>query len=392
MKCFLKVAMLVGVVAVLLSVLSLQTRGAQAAPASGQGFQHPLNAASCGRWRVAPSPNGNGSSGLSAVAVVSANAIWAVGNVSDPLTRQQTTLIEFWDGAQWRIVSSPNPSLTYNTLYSVTAVSTNDAWAVGFEANSVGTAQTLIEHWNGSRWSVVTSPNAGSGDNELFGVAAVSARDVWAVGFYVTSTGEQTPLIEHWNGARWRVVPGPRSNTVAVLSGVAAVSANDIWAVGTSTIETQTLIEHWNGSSWQIVPSPDAGGELRGIAAASGSDVWAVGDAPTGSDGSSQSLVEHWNGKRWQVVQSPQVGTHSLLSAVAAVSARDVWVVGSDGDDNIFFQTLIEHWNGSSWRVVPSPSPGSFSTQLLGVAAVSATNIWTVGYADTNTLIEHDQC
>jgi hypothetical protein len=390
MKRLLRVAMLVGVVTVLLSALSFQTREAQAAPSSRQGFQNRLNSASCGKWSVVPSPNGNGSSGLNAVAVVSATASWAVGNMSDPLTRKQTTLIEFWDGTQWQIVPSPNPSLIHNTLYGVTAVSANDVWAVGFDANSVGIAQTLIEHWNGSSWSVVTSPNTGSGDNELFSVAAVSARNVWAVGFDVTSTGDQTTLIEHWNGAQWRVVPSPSSNSVEVLSSVAAVSANDVWAVGTSNIGTQTLIEHWNGSSWQVVPSPDSGGELRGVAAVSGSDIWAVGDSPTG--GSSQPLVEHWNGTSWQVVKSPQAGTSSILSAVAAVSATDVWAVGSDGNGNTFFQTLIEHWNGSSWRVVPSPSPGSFSTQLLGVAGVSATDIWTVGYADNNTLIEHDQC
>jgi hypothetical protein len=388
MKRFLGVAMLLCVVIVLLSALSLQTREAQAAPSRGQGFQNRLNSASDGKWSVVPSPNGNGSSGLSAVAAVSANAIWAVGNISDPLTRKQTTLIEFWDGTQWQIVSSPNPSLIHNTLYGVTAVSANDVWAVGFDANSVGIAQTLIEHWDGSSWSVVTSPNPGSGGNELFSVAAVSARNVWAVGFDVNSTGEQTTLIEHWNGARWRVVPSPSSNSVEVLSAVAAVSANDVWAVGTSNIGTQALIEHWNGSSWQIVPNPGSGGELRGVAAVSGSDVWAVGDSSNGS--SVQALVEHWNGTSWQVVNNPQAGTSSIFSAVAAVSATDVWAVGSDGNGNTFFQTLIEHWNGSGWSVVPSPSPGSFSTQLLGVAAVSATDVWTVGYADNNTLIEHD--
>ncbi|HEU5374267.1 MAG TPA: hypothetical protein VFV38_02420 [Ktedonobacteraceae bacterium] len=392
MKLFLRGAMLVGVVAVLLSALSFQTREAHAvAPSGVQSVQNRLISASWGKWSVVPSPNGNGNSGLSAVAVVSANAIWAVGNMSDPLTHTQTTLIEFWDGTQWQIASSPNPSLIHNTLYGVSAVSANDIWTVGFDANAVGLAQTLIEHWNGSSWSVVTSPNPGSGGNELFSVAAVSARDVWAVGFSATSTGEQTTLIEHWNGAQWRVVPSPSSNAVEVLSGVAAVSASDVWAVGTSNIGTQTLIEHWNGKNWQVVPGSDSGGELRGVAAFSGSDVWAVGDSPNGGNGSSQPLVEHWNGARWQVVHSPQVGTSSILSAVAAVSASDVWAVGSDGDGNTFFQTLIEHWNGSGWSVVPSASPGSFSTQLLGVAAVSATDVWAVGYADNNTLVERDR-
>ena len=191
MKQVLRMVMFLGGVLVLLSALSLQISDAHAAPSSGQGSQRQLNSASCGTWKVVQSPNGNGSSGLNSLAVVSAHAIWAVGNVSDPMTRVQTTLIEFWNGTAWHIVSNPNPSPRYNTLYSVTAVSANDVWAVGFAADSVSIAQTLIEHWNGSSWSVVTSPNVGSEDNELFSVAAVSARDVWAVGFAATSTGGQ---------------------------------------------------------------------------------------------------------------------------------------------------------------------------------------------------------
>ena len=44
--------------------------------------------------------------------------------------------------------------------------------------------QTLTEHWNGTAWSVVASPNLGTSDNVLYGVAAVAANDVWAVGYY----------------------------------------------------------------------------------------------------------------------------------------------------------------------------------------------------------------
>src|SRR5262245_32202019 len=101
MKRFLRVTMILGVAAVLLSAVALQVRGANAASASGQTQ---VNPAACGAWSVVPSPNGNGSSGLNTVAVVSANALWAVGNVNDPATRVQTTLIEFWNGSQWQIV------------------------------------------------------------------------------------------------------------------------------------------------------------------------------------------------------------------------------------------------------------------------------------------------
>src|SRR6266704_1012129 len=56
-------------------------------------------------------------------------------------------------------------------------------------------------------WSIVTSYNVGSGNNNLNGVAAVSASDVWAVGGYNSTNGDG--LIKHWNGTRWKVVASP---------------------------------------------------------------------------------------------------------------------------------------------------------------------------------------
>jgi hypothetical protein len=235
-----------------------------------------------------------------------------------------------------------------SSLSGVVVVSANDVWAVGNSGNQMSGAQTLIEHWNGTSWSVVTSPNPGSIYNTLYGVTAISAANVWAVGYYVNTTGV-----------------------------------------------TQTLIEHWNGTSWSVVasPSPGSGGDFRAVAAVSAGNVWAVGYYSPNS-GSLQTLTEQWNGTSWQVVKSANIGTSPTFSAVVAVSANDIWAMGDyhNPSSNAFFQTLTEQWNGTKWSVVKSPSPGSFNTQLLGVAAVSATNVWAVGVADSNTLTEHYHC
>src|SRR5947209_5075930 len=106
-------------------------------------------------------------------------------------------------------------------------------WAVGFYANN-GAAQTLVEHWDGNTWSVVPSPNAGTNLNKLQGISALTANDVWAVGFYFYSNaGIEQTLVEHWDGTAWSVVPSPNVGTnLNRLYGVAAVSSNDIWAGG----------------------------------------------------------------------------------------------------------------------------------------------------------------
>jgi hypothetical protein len=275
-------------------------------------------------------------------------------------------LIEHWDGTSWNVVPSPRPAVVDNNLYSVAAVSANDVWAVGYEVDFSNYRQTLIEHWDGSSWSAVPSPNpSNQADTVLKSVTAVSANDVWAVGYYVDSTGEYT-VIEHWDGTSWSVVsspnPGPSDNA---LASVAAASANDVWAVGLyedSSLNEYALVEHWNGSAWSVVPSPDPGSgyvvnPLTGVAAVSASDVWAVGSAEN-FDLGRQSLIERWDGGAWNIVLSPNPGlSDNAFSSVAVVSSSDVWAVGYYVDSLGYYRNLIEHWDGSSWNVVPNPNP-----------------------------------
>jgi hypothetical protein len=176
------------------------------------------------------------------VAVVSATDIWAVGEYAVSSSTNQT-LIEHWNGSNWQIVPSPNVAgSVFNDLNGVAVVSTNDVWAVGFSNG------TLIEHWNGSNWQVVASPNVGSVFNDLNGVAVVSANDVWAAGDFSPSSGPSQTLIEHWNGTRWKVISSPNAGFFTnFLDGVATVSANDVWAVGGHA--NKTLTEQWNGTS-----------------------------------------------------------------------------------------------------------------------------------------------
>jgi hypothetical protein len=317
-------------------------------------------------WNAVPSPNpGQNGSYLTSVAAVSANDVWAVGDYFDS-NYNEYTLIEQWNGSSWNVVPSPNPSLDQITLSSITAISSTDVWAVGSYYGSNDTFDTLIEQWDGSSWNVVPSPNPGDSD-VLYGVTAISANDVWAVGVYSGSNADET-LIEQWNGSSWNVISSPNPTFNSQLYGVAAVSSTDIWAVGyygTSSYNyPKTLIEQWNGSTWNVVPSPNPGSsspfdnQLSDVAAVSTSDIWAVGDY-SNSQGGQDTLIEHWNGTKWKVVSSPNPGSNLYypLSAVAEVSASDVWTVGEYVTPMDGYESLIEQWNGSSWNVVPSPNP-----------------------------------
>jgi hypothetical protein len=89
-------------------------------------------------------------------------------------------------------------------LNGVTAPSSSLAWAVG--AHEVSRKyHPVIEQWNGSSWSLQTSPNVGFG--ELQSVVATSSSNAWAVGWRSASAfGCPHPLIERWNGTTWKVV------------------------------------------------------------------------------------------------------------------------------------------------------------------------------------------
>jgi hypothetical protein len=126
--------------------------------------------------------------------------------VGDYLSGQESgrsgSFILHSDGAAWHAV--PNPGLPeYGSLFGIAAVSARDAWAVGS-----GGRRALIEHWDGQRWQRVASPLTGGRYSNLFAINAVSARNVWAVGGHVVGRSSPT-LIEHWNGGNWRIVPSP---------------------------------------------------------------------------------------------------------------------------------------------------------------------------------------
>ena len=312
----------------------------------------------------------------------------------------------------WKVVQSVNPGVAQNALNTVAATSANDAWAVGFYSKShfnIQGSKALIEHWNGSAWSIFKSPDTSLGDGILNGVAAISPTNAWAVGyaFSESNTSTQHPLIEHWNGTSWAIVASPALSNGGQFSAITALSATNIWAVGYGDNLRHILIEHWNGNGWAVVQSPNPGSGanyLTGLTAISANDMWAVGTFfnGTGTIAAGGELLEHWNGTSWSVVQSANPGVQgNFLSSIAAVSTNDVWASGGSslsagGSSSQGTTTLLEHWNGTAWSNVASPNPGTAEDTLSSVVAISAHDVWAVGSSSSTfsgqqvqPLIEH---
>jgi hypothetical protein len=304
----------------------------------------------------------------------------------------------------WSVVNSPNPGPSDNALGAVAAVSSSDVWAVGeyLRTGASSITQTLTEHWDGSRWTYIPSPNFGSLGNTFYGVSASSSKDVWAVGFYTDSHYLSHVLTEHWNGKQWSIISSPNPGSAYDnLFGVADISANNVWAVGFyrnvgDSSPTRTLIEHWDGKQWNVVNTPDTGSASNALfaVAVSSQSTWSIGRIESDLTPTT-TLTEQWNGSRWHTVTSPSRGpSDNNLYGVSSVSSSDAWAAGNDIDQAGNARTLIEQWNGKQWHISPSPSPGGGGNNILGgIVALSANDIWAVGGYDnggsTHTLIEH---
>jgi hypothetical protein len=296
-----------------------------------------------------------------------------------------TALIEHWNGQAWSIVPNPVDEPADTQLRGVAAISADDVWAVGWTTFPNG---TLIEHWDGAQWSVISSPS--ESDGELWATTAVSSTNVWAVG-----EGNFQALAEHWDGHRWSVVNSASiKGELNILQSISALNANDIWAVGFySRPDPNVLAEHWNGAKWKLakVPKKFFASLFSSVTAVASNDVWAVGYENTSKDRVLRTLIEQWNGNDWRVVPSPNKDPkgsayqqNNWLDAVVAESPTDVWAVGYW----TYWQplTLFERWDGTRWTVQRGPGgleskDRSAESQLLGITKIGTEGLlWGAGY------------
>lgn len=369
-----------------------------------------------GNWSTIDSPSVGGEHSqnfLFGLSCVSASDCWAAGYVLPAGSTSGITLIEHYDGAAWSVVDSPNSSAgTANYLQAVKCVTSSNCWTAGYYYN--GTIfQTLIEHFDGTEWSIVSSPNQldGNGNaqsNELFAVACNAVDDCWAAGGTIANSAPffalGQPSLEHYDGTSWSVVTSPPVTAAdGFLYGITCTATDDCWAVGevSDSLGAETLIEHYDGSAWTIVSSPNSANEqnyLYGVACSSASDCWAVGYDYTQDAQPYRTLIEHYDGTSWSIVSSPNASSTqgNFFQAVTCAKQNDCWAVGyyvNDADTNTF--TLSEHYDGSAWTVVDTPNLGRGADDLQAIECLTAGDCWAVGYsydyaaATQYTLAEH---
>ena len=223
-----------------------------------------------------------------------------------------------------------------------------------------------------------------------------SPGKAWAVGYYVIGNFEQKTLIEHFDGNTWSVFPsqspGQKQN---ILYGVAAISDHDVWAVGAredSASLWHTLAEHWDGSSWSVVATVDpgvSGNQFYAVWANASNDVYAVGQK-AGTGFPSEALVEHWDGTAWSVLPSPSLAGATALPLGVTATASLLTVVGQQETDTKPYTTYVAAGPADGLSLQTSPNRGSGENDLFAVATGADGSTWAVGWDINTTTGNHD--
>jgi len=301
-------------------------------------------------WSIVPSaaaPAGQFGS-LTAISCASSSACYAVGD--DSGMKGAVPLAERWDGTTWSVTPIPKPATGADSvLASVSCSDADNCMAVGSTVELGITTidiSPLIERWDGAHWSIVAGVvPGGAHEPTLSGVSCPSSDDCDAVGSYLGNDGPSA-LIEHWNGTSWSDItsPEPAGTLGAQLSAVSCPTAGNCTAVGTTDAfdGQHTLVERSVADAWSIVASPNVAGQdsnlLSGVSCATPNDCTAIGISQNATSGVTlvggselgNVLTEHWNGNRWTVLPNPTVpdATNVVLNGVSSPPDHSCIAVG----------------------------------------------------------------
>lgn len=303
-------------------------------------------------WVVEATPSTTGL--LWGISCLSSSACIAVGGEED--------LAEHWNGTEWNVQAVTIPSGgTESSLRGVACSSATVCTAVGGYKDSSGTEVSLAERWNGAEWAIQATPNpSGALKSTLEGVSCTSSSTCTAVGWYENSASERWSLAERWNGKEWSLQSTPsatgeiEADEVSCPSRTSCVADRSYFAPGGGGEES--TVERWDGVEWHVqkLSAPEYEGHaaeevaLRGVSCVTSTDCTVVGSFWVQGYGA-MPLAEHWNGTEWQVQSTPRApgAGFNNLRAVSCVSSSACTAAGQNDNEEDF----AERWNGKTWTL-----------------------------------------
>ncbi len=289
-----------------------------------------------------------------------------------------------------RLVQTPTLG-AHNQLWAAAAASATDAWAIG----EVGTFpyRPIIERWDGTRWRLIAHFRYHQ-SIDLNSVAAAGS-DAWFAGDgpNVPSCYEDVAAATRFDGQTWSYKPSQFcSDYFTAFYSIVAFSADDVWAAGDfgysggpQPVDTP-LLAHWDGHRWapSYVPTYYS---LLAVAGVPPRDIWTV-SRPYYFHKDVYADIIHRAGGGWVAQQFDFPERYGDIEALAVLSDRDVWAVGRQATSGYDAgRPLIEHWNGVAWTEYQLRNVDGL--QLKGIAAISSSDVWAVGGGGSTPFVVH---
>ncbi len=337
-------------------------------------------------WREArvPLPSGATETYLFSVSCVSERFCVAVG-YADPSIRYQAAAVT-WNGTAWSAMAPVHPSgARYSELEAVSCISERWCMAVGSYVERSGVRKTLAEVWNGSSWSVSTTPNPTGTAPRLHGLDCTSEAFCMAVGSFAEARGRRLTLGQSWNGLAWssqRTIDLPEA-LEHELQAVSCPTSSYCIAAGSFEVErvALTMAQSWNGRAWEIEEplDPEEGFQtlLRDVSCVSTSYCVTAGAY---FERGAFSLAESWDGREWEFFLTPDPAeAESIQFEGVSCASRTFCVAVGFAVEGVVGQNLVEMWNGLAWTIQPVTEPTTTSG-LFSVSCPSAGFCMAVGY------------
>lgn len=268
----------------------------------------------------------------------------------------------------------PSGSLTWEFDYiadfsggltDVAALAEDDIWAVGTENNGVSRAHLL--HYDGTRWKREALPEALGATDYPPLLEEVGRETLW-LRPQTVEQGTSVNAWARWDGTRWSAVPNPPPDQVGDFE---AAGPDDIWV-----LDGEQGAQHWDGTHWTTTRLPYRASDLAVVGPddvwAVGSRSTGPGTELSYGESYSQPASMHWDGTSWKSVETPPARFDEPIPPEPSAGLGQVLALGS-GEVRAYGTNTFNHgevenepadeyirlrWDGSKW-VDQEPAPGA---------------------------------
>jgi hypothetical protein len=281
-------------------------------------------------WHSYTPPGGGGS--LLDMYAPSAGDAWAVGQ-----TDTGGSLYMHFNGTAWSAVSGPD----IGPVSAINGTSDSDLWVLGATSSAT---------YNGSAWTTypLAIPAGSTGGGFILGLAsndvfAANSSDAYADVDVLTGSAVQQ-ILEHFNGTEWSIVTDAPNISVggSNVNQVTGSGPDDVYVSANYNNDSKSEVVHFNGTSWSVESMP---GSPFGV------DVSVTGAGQAlalGADSSGTSYAAELSDGTWTTISLPFSGAEPLdpTSGTGTVWSQMLTPAGSDGP------TTLWQWSGGRWTQI----------------------------------------